>query len=65
MIEGYTRSPNFSTVRDLIVRLCATNLVASADLLGDEQTVEDPRFKEIWDHPFANRFVVDVKVANP
>jgi Tfp pilus assembly PilM family ATPase len=56
LIEGTTQTPDFSTVKDLIIKLKALDFVVSADLLNDDETVSGSR-----SDAGGQRFVVDVK----
>ncbi|MGQ9663624.1 MAG: hypothetical protein ACUVWX_15030, partial [Kiritimatiellia bacterium] len=72
IIEGYTVTRNLSTVKNLIKKLGAQQWIASADLLLDDElhVVEQrplpaegvaPERRT----PFAQRFVLDVRLAKP
>ncbi len=62
MIQGYTRKPGLTTVKDLIARLKEAPFVASADLLSDDELVErdgtaaGPGGERVY------RFVIDLTV---
>jgi Tfp pilus assembly PilM family ATPase len=63
IIEGYTTRPNLLTVENLISSLTASELVASADLLGDDQRVipDEPVGPE--PRPEERPFVIDVRIS--
>jgi hypothetical protein len=64
VIEGYTQTADFTTVKALIARLKAAEFVASADLLSDDKlvaTAQKPRVVLSNAKPF----VIEVKLASP
>jgi Tfp pilus assembly PilM family ATPase len=62
IIEGYTRTPDLSTVKALITKLKASGLVASADLLNDDELASGQRTEN---SALGQRFVIDVKIVEP
>jgi hypothetical protein len=65
IIEGYTPKLDFSTVQQLIDRLQAAELIASADLLGDDKLATAELTDGQGLDRRAKRFVIDVKVETP
>ena len=60
IIEGITRTPNLSTVKELITKLTSSGLVESADLLSADKLRSEPIPEGVG---FQQRFVMDLKVA--
>jgi len=65
ILEGYTARGDFSTVKDLIARLNASDLVASADLLGDDELAPSDRRHADPAPPDTTRFTIDLRIAAP
>jgi len=62
IIEGYTKTPDLSTVKQLIANLAATDVVASADLLSDDQLAAPVSSRPSRDAT-VSRFVIDCRLA--
>ena len=62
IIEGYTSIPDFSTVRELIVKLASLNFVQSADLLSDDKLITTGDEKDAPPPRGFLRFVLEVKL---
>jgi len=65
IIEGFTPKLDFSTVQALIDRLEAVKLIATADLLSDDQLVQPEKIEGQGSDRRLKRFVIDVKVGPP
>ena len=65
IIEGYTPTPNLSTVKELILKLKSTDYVDAADIMADELIPDEGEIRGKRRNPNARRFVVDVNVAAP
>lgn len=65
MIEIYTQRQDPATVKTLIWALRSKPFVVSADLLADDQLVQDPERDERWGKPASRRFVIDVRTKQP
>lgn len=65
VIEGYTRTYNLTTVKELIAKLTAADFIASADLLSDDKLVEEVRSPTTLKDWKARRFVIDVNLTYP
>lgn len=62
IVEGFTRTANLSTVKDLITKLSASDIVESADLLSDDKLILPPAADGM---PIQQRFVIDVRIVTP
>jgi Tfp pilus assembly PilM family ATPase len=62
VIEGYTHTPNLSTVKALITKLKTAGFVSSADLLNDDELAAGVRGENT---PAGQRFVIDVRIVAP
>ena len=62
IVEGYTREPNLSTVRDLILRLEASDRVEYADLIADDLLQEAGIFRAQPDDAGLKLFTIEVRV---
>jgi Tfp pilus assembly PilM family ATPase len=60
IIEGFTRTSDLSTVKELITKLSASGLVESADLLSDDKLVSELTEEGM---PVSQRFVIDITMA--
>jgi len=63
IVEGYTPTLNFSTVKQLISRLRESPIVLSADLLGDDKLDMEGSVVRITGKPVAHRFVIEIKLS--
>jgi len=63
VIEGYTAAKDFSRVKEMISRLVESELVASADLLRDDQLAAETGQAPALARAGKRRFVIDVRVA--
>jgi len=64
IVEGYTRTPNLTTVRDFIARLEESPLVQKADLLRDDRLV--PPAKDRKPSEFGGKlFAVEIVLRQP
>jgi hypothetical protein len=63
IIEGYTRTPNLSSVRDLIARLREAPFVEAADLLGDDALLTGQRAEVVQPALNARNFVIEVTLV--
>jgi len=58
IVEGYTTVPSLASVKDLIGSLLKDGVIQAADLLGDDQLVEEDTEK--WGAAGGRRFVIDL-----
>ena len=58
IVEGYTSDPSLASVKKLIASLQAEGFIDKADLLGDEQLVQEDTEK--WGSAGGKRFVIDI-----
>jgi type IV pilus assembly protein PilM len=58
IVEGYTSDPSLASVRKLIESLKAEGVIGMADLLGDDQLVQENTEK--WGPAGGRRFVIDI-----
>jgi hypothetical protein len=58
IVEGYTADPSLASVRKLIESLKAEGVIGMADLLGDDQLVQENTEK--WGPAGGRRFVIDI-----
>ena len=65
IVEGYTKNPDLSSVKELIGALRVSAFIEHADLLSDDRVVLDPARDEQWAGRRAYRFVLEVKQAAP
>lgn len=64
IIEGYTKNPDLSTVKQLIAKLADSERVASADLLSDDKLALPSPARKARDAK-ASMFVIDCELAAP
>jgi Tfp pilus assembly PilM family ATPase len=62
IVEGYTREPNLSTVRDLIRRLEADEMVEYADVIADDHLQEAGIFRAQPSDAALKLFTIEVRI---
>jgi Tfp pilus assembly PilM family ATPase len=63
IIEGYTRTPSFTTVQGLIAQLSKAPFVKSADLIADDLLMPPTATGQKYAAPGARLFVLDVRLT--
>jgi hypothetical protein len=63
IVEGYTRTPSFTTVQDLIEQLAKAPFVRSADLLSDDLLMPPAAAGRKYAATNNRRFVLDIRLT--
>jgi type IV pilus assembly protein PilM len=63
IIQGYTRTPDLSTVKSLLIKLEDTDFVERADLLGDDRVIFSLVSTNTPRDPRAKVFVIELALA--
>lgn len=63
IIQGYTRTPDLSTVKSLLLKLEDTEFVQTADLLGDDRVISSLVSTNTPRDPSAKVFVIELALA--
>jgi len=65
VLEGYTRTPDFSTVRNLVLAISDLQFVEGADLLSDDKLVVPDGTEKAVLQPGVQRFVLEIRLKKP